>query len=227
MKDNFKKLCPLAAIVSFVLCVFAAIQILQSASYNSFEQAVGVFFAGVSVFVLFALFALAGSAEKKDCSSKTGTKVYPKRKDVVIKKETKSSKIAEKQQPSAPQNQNQNKNQNQEQDQNEDSDSIKRYNGDSKDDSGPLTLYIANLSEDTSELDIREEFEVFGAVKSVKLVADPETGSPKGYAFVEMANKAEAELALEDINGQQIKGQEVKVSYARRKNRGRPYNRRK
>ncbi len=213
MNKSFKKLCPLAAIVSFALCVFSAIAVLNNAGNKTFEQAVGVFFAGMSVFVLFALFALADSTDaqstivakkrviskpKENRTTGTGNKPPQKPKESAVK---------------PPETQ-------------QEAEAIKRYNGDDANQSGPLTLYIANLSTDTSELDLREEFGVFGTVKSVKLVVDNDTGQSKGYAFVEMSNKTEAELALDDINGQQIKGQQVQVSIARRKNgRSKPRNR--
>ncbi|MFI4912529.1 MAG: RNA recognition motif domain-containing protein [Sedimentisphaeraceae bacterium JB056] len=213
MNDFFKKLCPIAAVVCFALCFVGAMGVVKNAP-DDLWKAVGLFFVGMSIFVLFTLFALPalGSSKNTGAPKKTYKSNY-----------NKDSKGSEKG-PKSPKTQNTKPKASEKQtgDKIKPKETIRRDNGEQiNDDSGPVTLYICNLSTDTSELDLREEFGVFGLVKSVRLVADKETGVSKGYAFVEMENKVEATLAMDDINGQEIKGQEVKVSYARRKNRGR------
>ena len=54
------------------------------------------------------------------------------------------------------------------------------------------SVYVGNLGFGVTEQTIRSLFEVYGTVERVHIVADPETGQPKGFAFVEMANDAEA-----------------------------------
>ena len=92
---------------------------------------------------------------------------------------------------------------------------------------GPTNIYVGNLAPAASEADLREEFGVFGTVKTVRIISDKETGEPKGYAFIEMYDHSDAKLAVEDIDGQEIKGQAVKVTFAKPKpRRGRPRNKR-
>ena len=65
--------------------------------------------------------------------------------------------------------------------------------------------------------EIKEVFLPFGNVLSVKIITDKQTGKSKGYAFVEMENDAEAEKAIRELNETEIKGRNVKVNSAHRK----------
>jgi RNA recognition motif-containing protein len=243
MSDFIKKLCPIAALVCFVLCILGAMGVIKEAP-DQLWKSVGMFFAGVSIFVLFTLLAipsLASSAtpisakrgyrkDDKSIANKGDDKrtsrpsrPAPRAKSPKAEQPARAEQSAKSEQPVDKAGSGDD-----EQPAKDENGRIRRDSGEQiNDESGPVTLYVCNLSEDTSEPDLREEFGVFGVVKSVRLMEDRETGKSKGYAFVEMSNKAEAKLAMEDINGQEIKGQEVKVSYARRKKYGNNKNFRK
>lgn len=62
-------------------------------------------------------------------------------------------------------------------------------------------LYIGNLSFKTTEDSLRELFARVGEVVSVRLITDPHTGQLKGFGFVEMASQADAEKAIQELNG--------------------------
>ena len=81
-------------------------------------------------------------------------------------------------------------------------------------------IFVGNLALDTSEQTIRSAFETFGQVLTVKLVADRDTGSARGFAFVEMSSSAEARAAISGLNGCTIDGQVINVNEARPKAEG-------
>ena len=82
-------------------------------------------------------------------------------------------------------------------------------------------IYVGNLSYDTDEQGLREAFEQHGKVQNVALIMDRETGQPRGFAFVEMANDAEADAAIEALNGATLDGRRLTVNEARpREERG-------
>lgn len=81
-------------------------------------------------------------------------------------------------------------------------------------------IYVGNLSYSTGEDALRELFGQHGEVVSASLVMDRETGRPRGFGFVEMANDNEANAAIEAINGTNIDGRDLTVNEARpRQNR--------
>lgn len=80
-----------------------------------------------------------------------------------------------------------------------------------------MNIYVGNIARATSENKLREKFEEFGAVDSVKLIIDRETGVSKGFAFVDMSNDEEAEKAIEALNGQEFDGRRLTVNQARPK----------
>ena len=85
-----------------------------------------------------------------------------------------------------------------------------------------MKIYVGNLSFDTTSDDFRKLFEGFGEVESADIVTDKDSGRPRGFGFVEMQNKNEAERAIQELNGKEFMGQELKVSEARpREDRGR------
>jgi RNA recognition motif-containing protein len=82
-------------------------------------------------------------------------------------------------------------------------------------------LFVGNLSYQTTEEDLRQFFSGAGAVASVSVVTERETGRSKGFAFVEMANEADAQKAISQLNGQNLGGRTVRVDMAQpRENRG-------
>lgn len=84
-----------------------------------------------------------------------------------------------------------------------------------------MKLFIGNLALDASEDELKQAAEAFGTVAAVSIALD-DKGAPKGFGFVEMASKAEAQAALTGLNGKEIKGQALKVSEARPEKRGMP-----
>lgn len=76
-------------------------------------------------------------------------------------------------------------------------------------------LYVGNLSFNTSDARLRELFEVHGEVASANVVTDRDTGQPRGFGFVEFVNDAEANKAIEALNGQNVDGRELTVNEAK------------
>lgn len=77
-----------------------------------------------------------------------------------------------------------------------------------------MKIYVGNLSYDATEQDVRQAFENFGTVGEVILIEDRFSGRPKGFGFVEMPEEAEANRAIEEMNGQEILGRPVRVNKA-------------
>ncbi|MDR9415456.1 MAG: RNA-binding protein [Gracilimonas sp.] len=81
-----------------------------------------------------------------------------------------------------------------------------------------MNIYIGNLSYDVSSEQLQEVFEAYGSVSSAKVITDRNSGRSKGFGFVEMDNKAEAEAAIEQLDGAEIDGRPVKVNEAKPRN---------
>jgi RNA recognition motif-containing protein len=75
------------------------------------------------------------------------------------------------------------------------------------------TIYVGNLPFNATEQDVRALFERHGAVEGVKLINDRETGKPRGFGFVDMA-QADAQTAIAALNGQQLGGRPLRVNEA-------------
>jgi len=78
-----------------------------------------------------------------------------------------------------------------------------------------MNIYVGNISYETTEENLKEAFEVYGEVNTVKIIKDNYTGRSKGFGFVEMPAKAEAQSAIEGLNGNDLKGRSLNVSEAR------------
>jgi RNA recognition motif-containing protein len=78
-----------------------------------------------------------------------------------------------------------------------------------------MNIYIGNLSYDAVEDEIREAFENYGEVTSVNIIKDKSTGQSRGFGFVEMPTKEQAEAAITELNGQEFHGRALKVNEAR------------
>jgi RNA recognition motif-containing protein len=78
-----------------------------------------------------------------------------------------------------------------------------------------MNIYTGSLSREVTEDDLRGAFEEFGKVESVKIIKDKFSGESRGFGFVEMPAKAEAESAITGLNGKELKGQTIVVNEAR------------
>lgn len=76
-------------------------------------------------------------------------------------------------------------------------------------------LYVGGLSYSTTEQGLRELFSRVGDVDSVNVITDRDTGRSKGFGFVEMANEADAESAIQEYNGIEFEGRRLTVSEAK------------
>ncbi len=79
------------------------------------------------------------------------------------------------------------------------------------------TLYVGNLSYDTTDEGLKDHFSAYGKVNSVKLISDRETGQSRGFGFVEFETDEDAAAALEGTNGQNLDGRDIKVNVAQPK----------
>ena len=78
-----------------------------------------------------------------------------------------------------------------------------------------MNIYVGSLSYEVTEEDLKEAFEAFGQVESVSIIKDKYSGQSKGFGFVEMPAKAEAQSAINDLNGKELKGRTLNVNEAR------------
>jgi len=78
-----------------------------------------------------------------------------------------------------------------------------------------MNIYVGNLSREVTEEDLRQAFEAFGQVASVNVIKDKFTGQSRGFGFVEMPSKAEAQSAIAGLNGKELKGRTLTVNEAR------------
>jgi RNA recognition motif-containing protein len=81
-------------------------------------------------------------------------------------------------------------------------------------------IFVGNLSFGTSEVELRSMFESYGAVERASIVTDRDSGQPRGFAFVEMTNDAEANSAINGLNGKDLGGRTLNVNEARPKTAG-------
>ncbi len=77
------------------------------------------------------------------------------------------------------------------------------------------SIYVGNLSHTASEDELRQAFAQYGKVSTVSIVKDRDTGQPRGFAFVEMADGKEAASAIRELNLREISGRPVTVNEAR------------
>lgn len=78
-------------------------------------------------------------------------------------------------------------------------------------------LYVGNFPYSTGENDLRALFETAGAVESVRVVRDGQTGQPRGFAFVEMVTDAEAQTAIKTLHDHDLGGRPLVVNEAKPK----------
>jgi RNA recognition motif-containing protein len=83
-----------------------------------------------------------------------------------------------------------------------------------------MNIFVGSLPWSIEEADLRESFEAYGAVDSVKVVTDKFTGRSKGFGFVEMSNDDEALKAIEELNGATVEGRTIVVNKSEPKAEG-------
>ena len=80
-----------------------------------------------------------------------------------------------------------------------------------------MKLLVRNIARSTTEASLRTLFESQGKVQSCKLIMDKETGSSKGFGFVEMPKQGEAKAAIKVLNGMELDGSKIRVKKAEEK----------
>ena len=83
-----------------------------------------------------------------------------------------------------------------------------------------MNIYVGNLAYEVTDKDLNTAFSAFGRVTSAKVVADMYSGKSKGFGFVEMESKAEAQEAIAQLNGTDLKGRSITVNEARPRKEG-------
>ncbi len=81
-------------------------------------------------------------------------------------------------------------------------------------------IFVGNLNFQTTQSDLTAAFSPYGTIDSVSVITDRDTGQPRGFAFVEMSNKSEAEAAISGLNGAELNGRALNVNEARPKPAG-------
>lgn len=79
------------------------------------------------------------------------------------------------------------------------------------------SIYVGNLAHSATEEELRQAFAQYGTVSAVNIIKDRETGRPRGFAFVEMADSNEAATAIKELNLREISGRSITVNEARPK----------
>lgn len=83
-----------------------------------------------------------------------------------------------------------------------------------------MNLYVGNLPYRLTEDQLREAFEEYGQVSSCTIIKDKVTGSSKGFGFLEMPERSEAEAAITGLNGREFMGRKLNVNEARPRTEG-------
>ncbi|MHB8054382.1 MAG: RNA recognition motif domain-containing protein [Candidatus Aminicenantales bacterium] len=78
-----------------------------------------------------------------------------------------------------------------------------------------MNIYVGNLSFSVSETDLREAFAAYGQVSTASIIKDKFSGESRGFGFVEMPTKEEAEKAIAALNGKDLKGRTMTVNEAK------------
>ena len=78
-----------------------------------------------------------------------------------------------------------------------------------------MRIYVGNFAYEMREQELREAFEAYGQVEEVSMIQDRNTGRPKGFAFIEMPTSAEAQAAIDALNGKEFAGRPITVNEAR------------
>jgi len=83
-----------------------------------------------------------------------------------------------------------------------------------------MNIFVGSLPFSLGEADLKQLFEAYGEVNSVKIIIDRESGRSKGFGFIEMADDEAAQQAISGLNGSEVKGRSIAVSQAEEKKPG-------
>jgi len=83
-----------------------------------------------------------------------------------------------------------------------------------------MNIYVGNLSFNATEEDLKTAFGAFGSVSSASIIKDKFSGESRGFGFVEMPNQAEAQAAIDGLNGQDLNGRALNVNEAKPRTEG-------
>ncbi|HVR10689.1 MAG TPA: RNA-binding protein [Thermoanaerobaculia bacterium] len=83
-----------------------------------------------------------------------------------------------------------------------------------------MNLYVGNLPYRMTEDQLKEAFEAYGLVASCTIIKDKVTGQSKGFGFLEMPERTEAEAAINGLNGRELMGRKLNVNEARPRTEG-------
>jgi cold-inducible RNA-binding protein len=78
-----------------------------------------------------------------------------------------------------------------------------------------MNIYVGNLTPDTTDDELRQAFAPFGDVASVKIIRDGATSESRGFGFVEMPSEEQAKTAINEMNGKELKGNQLHVELGR------------
>ena len=81
-------------------------------------------------------------------------------------------------------------------------------------------IFVGNLSYQTTQDELHQAFAQYGEVERVNIITDRDTGQPRGFAFVEMTERRDAETAIAQLNGAELNGRALNVNEARPKPAG-------
>ena len=85
-----------------------------------------------------------------------------------------------------------------------------------------MNIFVGNIDYSVTEQDLRELFAPYGVVDRITLITDRETGRPRGFGFVEMADDTAAKAAIAGLHGTELAGRPLNVNEARQREEGRP-----
>ena len=78
-----------------------------------------------------------------------------------------------------------------------------------------MNIYVGNISRDVTETELKDAFAAFGTVQSASIIKEKYTGESRGFGFVEMPSKEEAEKAIAEMNGKDMKGRNLTANEAK------------
>ena len=78
-----------------------------------------------------------------------------------------------------------------------------------------MNIFVGNLAFNTTDQDIRQLFEPYGAVDKINIITDRDTGQSRGFGFVEMSDSAAAKAAIQGLQGKELAGRTLTVDEAK------------